>query len=356
MINIRILGLTVSAFALLAMPSFAAQQVKGFYVGGGAGLTIPMDDEIESKTAGIATHKLSFDPGWLVDGQVGYGYGNGLRTELEVGYRQASGDSITNPNANTALGAAKHYGVLNTMVNVLYDMDVNAPIMPYIGVGVGYAHVWQKNLNIASSSSALVSASDKSAGAFAYQAIAGFSYDICPQWAATVDYRYLATTRLDFGNVKSEYSSHNILFGVRYAFDAPAALAPVPAATATPAVTPAAQAPVVANTYMVFFDFNKSTITPEAKKILAAVAADYKKGKSVHVNVTGHADRVGKDKYNDKLSAKRAAAVRAELAKMGVAAKSVKTKAVGESQPLVPTADGVREAQNRRAEIVLDTK
>jgi OmpA-OmpF porin, OOP family len=356
MINIRVLGLTVSALALMAAPGFAAEQVKGFYVGAGAGLTIPMDDEIESKTAGIATHKLSFDPGWLVNGQVGYGYGNGLRTELEVGYRQASGDSITNPNANASLSAADNYGVLNTMVNVLYDMDINAPIMPYIGVGVGYAHVWQKDLNIASSSSALVSASDRSAGAFAYQAIAGMSYDIAPQWAATVDYRYLATTRLDFGNMKSEYSSHNVVFGVRYAFDAPAALAPVPAAAASPLVTPAAQAPVVANTYMVFFDFNKSAITPEAKKILAAVAADYKKGKSVRINVTGHADRVGGDKYNDKLSAKRAAAVRAELAKMGVPAKSVMTKASGEAQPLVATADGVREAQNRRAEIVLDTK
>ena len=353
MINMRALGLTVSALALLAIPAFAGQPVKGFYVGGGVGLTVPMDDEVESKTSGISTHKLSFDPGWLVDGQVGYAYGNGLRTELEVGYRRANVDTITNPYGNATLGTPGHYGVLNTMVNAIYDMDINAPLTPYIGVGVGYAHVWANDLRIATSPTTIDTASDKSAGAFAYQAIAGFSYDLCPHWAATVDYRYLATTRLDFGNMKSEYSSHNVLFGVRYEFNAPAEVAPAPTAAAAPVVAPAAQAPAVANTYMVFFDFNKSTLTPEAKKILAAVAADYKKGKAVSVKVTGHADRSGTDKYNVKLSAKRAAAVKAELAHLGVPAKGIGTKADGESQPLVPTADGVREAQNRRAEIVI---
>jgi OOP family OmpA-OmpF porin len=351
MINMRVLGLTVSAMALLASPGFADQASKGFYVSGGAGLTVPMDNEVES--AGLPTHKLSFDPGWLVDGSVGYAYGNGLRTELEVGYRQANADSISNPLSNAALGATGDYGVLNTMVNVIYDMNINSALTPYVGVGVGYAHVWANDLGIANSATTLLSASDKSAGAFAYQAIAGFSYDLCPQWAATVDYRYLATTRLDFGNMKSEYSSHNVLFGLRYAFNGPVEVAPTPVAAPAPVVAPAAKAPAVANTYMVFFDFNKSNLTAEAKSILAAVAAEYKKGKSVRVNVAGHADRSGSDKYNVKLSAARAATVKAELARLGVSAKGIATKADGESQPLVPTADGVREAQNRRAEIVL---
>lgn len=352
--TIRMLGLTVSALALLAAPSFAAQDVKGFYVGAGAGLTVPMDNEIESNTAGIATHKLSFDPGWLVNGQVGYKYGNGLRTELEFGYRQAEADTITNPNNNPSLSASGNYGVANVMANVIYDMDVNFILTPYVGVGVGYAHVWAKDLGIASSSTTLVSANDDSAGAFAYQAIAGLSYNVAPHWFTTLDYRYLATTRLDFGNVKSEYSSHNVIVGVRYEFNAPAEAAPVPVAAAAPVVAPAPAAPaVVPNTYMVFFDFDKAVITPQAKTILATVAAEYKKGKTVRVEVSGHADRSGTTKYNDKLSSKRAAAVKAELARLGVDVKGIATKAEGESQPLVPTADGVREAQNRRAEIVL---
>ncbi|MGB4100510.1 MAG: OmpA family protein [Alphaproteobacteria bacterium] len=356
MINIRTLALTVSALALVTSPGFAASgNHQGFYVGGGAGVTIPQDNEITSKT-GVATHKLSFDPGWLVDGQVGYAFGNGLRTEVEVGYRRAKADSITNPNSNAALAAGGHYGVLNTMVNVIYDMPINWVLTPYIGAGVGYAHVWAKDLRTASSTTTLVNASDSTSGNFAYQAIGGFSYEIARHWQASLDYRYLATRKLDFGNMKSEYSSHNIIAGVKYYFNDPA-VAAVPAmaaAAAAPAAIP--MAPAVANTYMVFFDFNKSSLTPEAKNILAAVAADYKKGKAVRINVTGHADRSGTDKYNVGLSNKRASAVRAELDRLGVPAKEVLTRGAGEAQPLVATADGVREAQNRRAEIVFDTK
>ncbi|MEQ1653654.1 MAG: OmpA family protein, partial [Hyphomicrobium sp.] len=141
-----------------------------------------------------------------------------------------------------------------------------------------------------------------------------------------------------------------------YYFNDPemAAVPAVAAATGAPGAIP--MAPAVANTYMVFFDFNKSTLTPEAKNILAAVAADFKKGKTVRINVTGHADRSGAAGYNMGLSQKRAKAVLAELGRLGVAANQVVTKASGETQPMVATADGVREAQNRRAEIVFDAK
>lgn len=353
--NIRTLALTVSALALMTSPSFAANgNHQGFYVGGGAGVTFPMDDEITSNST-LLTHKLSFDPGWLLNGEVGYAFGNGLRTEVEVGYREATEDQTTNPYNNAALGASGHYGVLNSMVNVIYDMPINWVVTPYIGAGVGYAHVWARNLRTAGSSTTLVNASDSSAGAFAYQAIGGVSYDFARHWQASLDYRYLATTKLDYGNMKSEYSSHNIVAGVKYYFNDPEMAAiPAAAVAAAPAAIPTA--PAVANTYMVFFDYNKSNLTPEAKNILAAVAADFKKGKAVRINVTGHADRSGGDKYNMALSKKRAHAVQAELARLGVPGKEVVTKGAGESQPMVATADGVREAQNRRAEIVFDSK
>ncbi len=354
MMNVRTLALTVSALALLASPGHAAEAMrKGFYVGGATGLTIPMDNEIDSNT-GLLSHKLSFDPGWLVDGQVGYAFGNGLRTELEVGYRQADIDGTTNPYGNAALGASGDYGVLNTMVNVYYDMPINWVVTPYVGVGVGYAHIWADGLRTASSSTTTVNAADSDSGEFAYQAIGGVSYDICPRWQASVDYRYLAALDADFGNMRSEYSAHNIMAGLKYYFSVPAAMAAAPEGKA-PAVAPVAQpgVPAVANTYMVFFDFDKSVLTPEAKTILARVAADYKKGKMVRVNVTGHADRAGTDRHNDGLSQRRAKAVLKELVRLGVPTNEIATRGMGEAQPLVPTADGVREAQNRRAEIVL---
>ncbi len=103
---------------------------------------------------------------------------------------------------------------------------------------------------------------------------------------------------------------------------------------------------------MVFFDFNKSDLTPEAKRIIASAAADYKRGGYVRIVVTGHTDTVGGDAYNMKLSDRRAASVKAEFARLGV--EAVEATGVGKNGLMVPTADQVREAQNRRAEIVFD--
>ncbi|MBI1274072.1 MAG: OmpA family protein [Alphaproteobacteria bacterium] len=104
---------------------------------------------------------------------------------------------------------------------------------------------------------------------------------------------------------------------------------------------------------MVFFDFDRTDLTPEAQRILASVANDFKGGKPVRVHVTGHADRSGTNKYNMNLSLKRAGVVKAELDRLGVPTEMIFTKGAGEEEPMIPTADGVREAQNRRAEIFL---
>ena len=106
--------------------------------------------------------------------------------------------------------------------------------------------------------------------------------------------------------------------------------------------------------YLVFFDFDRSDITPEADRIIRAAADAYKAGAtSMAVGVVGHADRSGTDAYNQRLSERRANAVRARLTQYGVPANQIRTSGRGESEPLVPTADGVREPQNRRVEIGL---
>jgi OmpA-OmpF porin, OOP family len=69
--------------------------------------------------------------------------------------------------------------------------------------------------------------------------------------------------------------------------------------------------------------------------------------------VAGHADRSGSPQYNQRLSQRRADVVAAELVRQGVNRSDIGITAYGESRPLVATADGVREPQNRRVEIVL---
>jgi outer membrane protein OmpA-like peptidoglycan-associated protein len=103
----------------------------------------------------------------------------------------------------------------------------------------------------------------------------------------------------------------------------------------------------------VFFDFNKADVTGAAAKVIQASADSVKAGNMTRITVTGHTDTVGSAKYNQALSERRAAAVRAQLVADGVPDSEITTIGVGKSQLLVPTADGVREPQNRRAEIVL---
>jgi len=67
--------------------------------------------------------------------------------------------------------------------------------------------------------------------------------------------------------------------------------------------------------------------------------------------LAGHADRSGSTSYNVGLSQRRADAVRSYLSARGVPDTRISSEAFGESQPRVPTADGVRELQNRRVEI-----
>lgn len=110
--------------------------------------------------------------------------------------------------------------------------------------------------------------------------------------------------------------------------------------------------PATAKPFLVFFDFNSATLSPQARDALKQAAAAQKAGNAAVV-ATGHADRSGSDGYNMALSLRRANAVKLALGREGVPAAAITVAGRGESQPLVPTADGVREPQNRRVEVAV---
>jgi len=103
--------------------------------------------------------------------------------------------------------------------------------------------------------------------------------------------------------------------------------------------------------FIVFFDWDKSDITPEAASILDNAAAAYQRTGNASIELAGHTDKSGSDQYNQALSQRRADAVKTYLAGKGVPLSVMTTQAFGESQPLIDTADGMREPQNRRVEI-----
>ena len=106
-------------------------------------------------------------------------------------------------------------------------------------------------------------------------------------------------------------------------------------------------------TYIVLFDFDKSNINKAGQAVIEQVLADAKAKGSVHVTDTGHTDRAGTEEYNMALSLRRADSVRDALIKGGIPADVITVAGRGESEPAVPTADGVREQANRRVELIL---
>jgi len=107
------------------------------------------------------------------------------------------------------------------------------------------------------------------------------------------------------------------------------------------------------NSYIVLFDFDKSNINKAGKAVLEQVLADAKKMGGVKISATGHADRAGSEDYNMALSLRRADSVREALIAGGVSPDAITVAGRGESEPAVPTPDGVKEQANRRVEIVL---
>ena len=141
--------------------------------------------------------------------------------------------------------------------------------------------------------------------------------------------------------------SNDFLFGVRYAFNV-ARPVPVP----TPAAE-AAPAPAPARSYLVFFDWDKATLSDRARQIVKEAADNSTHVQYTRIEVNGYTDTSGTPKYNQGLSLRRARAVQVELIKDGVPQNAITIQGFGDTHLLVQTGPGVREPQNRRVEIII---
>lgn len=354
-----LLAATGLAAMIVAGPAMAqTPPVTGVYIAGGLGYNILSNQKIDVSTEfGSTSTDGKFRGGFVGVGSVGYGFGNGLRVELE-------GDYYTNA-ANGTTGTANMSGWENKyglMVNALYDFNgLGIPVVPYIGAGVGYQWANWSNVTLTNFNPNISAHTNETEGSFAAQAILGAALPIAamPGLALTAEYRFMAmpgsrtysaTGFTPSGPATGELKAHNdynnsFLIGARYNFG----VAPPP----PPPAPVAAPAPAPARTYLVFFDWDKYNLTDRAKEIIAEAAQNSTKVKYTRIQVNGFTDTSGTPEYNMGLSIRRANAVKAQLITDGVPANVISIEGFGDTHLLVPTGPGVREPQNRRVEIII---
>jgi opacity protein-like surface antigen len=365
----------ILALATTALSTPALARDDSWYVGveGGAMLVENIDFDIgTTKSAASAHHEA----GWDVDATIGYDFG-AFRAEAEVGYRQANltsySSSLTTPvtRLNGTTGGIAAPGIYNYaggqssalsfMVNGLIDFGDDDGLQGFVGGGVGVARVdAQYGLNT------LANFLDDSDSVFAWQVLAGLRAPLTHNVDVTLKYRFFNADNVRLvdisgRNFDGRFRSHSIMGGITFNFGGPApepVVVPTPEPTPTPVWTPTPTPEPVKPTvvctpgpYIVFFDWDKSDITPEAAGILDNAISNYQNCGNASVMLAGHADRSGAASYNVGLSQRRADAVKAYMSSRGIPGGVISTEAFGESQPRVATADGVRELQNRRVEV-----
>jgi OOP family OmpA-OmpF porin len=314
--------------------------------------------------------KERFNVGGIGAGAIGYAFSNGVQIDILGAYEYNDFNNLVPvPGIGQQFGHQESYGAFLEALYAFklpdYGMNITA-FSPYLGVGAGalWTHVTGPEYL---SNGDYHHIAGTSGANFAYEGIAGVAVPIpaIPGLAFTTDYRLVGIhnagdlnsvfyNKVDNVIVKGgiglqkDIFVHTITVGFAYAFGAP----PPPPEQAAP-MPVAAPAPAPARTYLVFFDWDRSDLTQRARQIIAEAASASTHVETTKIAVDGYTDLSGTAAYNQRLSVRRAMSVQAELIRDGVARGEISIHGFGESNPLVPTAQGVREPQNRRVEIIL---
>ena len=357
---------SLSLFCALS-PAFASDPgqetswTDGLYAGAAVG-AVQTKDTTASGTSGGS---VDFETGMSGAAFIGTKVNETFRVELELSQRSMDLDRVA---AASASGDAKTSALMG---NAVMDIDLDLPITPYVGAGVGMARVSLNNASPFGGSSI-----DDSDTTLALQGMAGASYKLTDTVDAFADYRYFTTGDADFttaaGNSTSlDMSSHSLMAGLRLNFntgpsnssmngsdsDGSAGQAVAQAKPITEPAPQMAEKPkpthTMAETFMVNFAFNKADITEDGIAIIEGVVHAVKAANVTRLVLTGHADTMGPADYNMKLSIRRAEAVKTALLALGFEADKISVVGKGETDLLVPTPDNTFEPKNRRVEIVM---
>ena len=294
----------------------------------------------------------------------------GIKPELSVLYGR---DTYTNTNFG---------GVLDVMLNGVYELDTGTFVTPFAKAGVGYE--WYTNDSFYSSNFDGV----------VFDAGLGVKMDLTKHIALKLEGLYMYKMNngdtnhnaltVDGYDDHANGEVHNVaaLAGLTFSFDekavaaAPVVAAAVIAATPAPVPAPVVAAPVVAapvekcpnapkgfvlddncaplkKSFNINFPFNSAEIIATEAPKVTEFATFLKDSPSYKTELVGYTDSVGTDKYNQKLSEKRSAAVKAQLEKEGIAADRLSASGKGEADAVADNKTKEGRWLNRRVDAVL---
>lgn len=345
-----------AALALAAQTQ--ASELRGSYaaIEGGAGWI--GSERLAQATAvtGVITTSAAFDAdfatGWAVLATLGYAFDNNIRAELEVGYRRNDLDRLIQLTTPAALAADGDLSEFTVMANLIYDIAIGDKLTLSLGAGVGADRADLDSV-------ALGIADDE--WVFAAQGIAGLNYALGRQTQLFLNYRYLhvdapeytaniAANTVQHTAFSSDLGKHTATLGLRFFLDGGRSQPDMPpvAPPAPPAPPPPPAAPPQ---FIVFFGLDSAELVPEALRVIGDAAGAAKEYGAAAIQIVAHTDSSGSDAYNQRLSERRANAVRGALEANGIPGASITASGRGEGELMVNTGDGVKEPQNRRATI-----
>lgn len=365
--------LTFAAFAALA-PVFgvpSAMADDNWYTAIRGGISTAEKSGLDNQSNGLRGH-ADHSTDFAIGAGLGYDFGD-VRIEGEILHLRNDVNEFAFANAG-GLGAGL-VGVNDAdsgntratagLLNLIYDIDTGSTVTPFLGAGLGWGKI--NFNNYAAAGTPILDDSDSVA---VYQLIAGLGAAVSRSVDLTAGYRYVGSedpklTDALGRSVNSDFNAHVFLVGLVWKFGGKDEVASVPAPieTAMPEPEPEPEAlaqiepaagPEPIGPFMVYFDWDSSALTVEARTEIARAAAAAKDNAPVKLLLKGHADSSGPEHYNTPLSKRRSAAVRDALIAEGVPADSIGTWGYGEDDLAVWTEDNVRERMNRRVEIIFE--
>ncbi len=359
--DVRTLALAsvAAVLACAAVPFVSpASAGEGWYVGVGAG----WDQLKDPRLQGFGLNgRLSTRDALIVPGALGYKF-QGLPIRLEAEGAWARHDTGGLTQGGTTFPSSGHAEVRSLMVNALYDVEITRRLGLSIGGGAGMASDRISFTNP-------LGAGELRTGArtgFMWQAIGGLAYSVSRDVDLFVEYHYRDLRNGSDHPAIAPYPGGNltenvVMAGLRWypwaapetvAYRQPAPLPPEPVRPAPPPPPPPPP-PAPVRTFIVFFDFDKTALSPEAEGVISEAVKTARETTAVRILITGHTDTVGSAAYNQTLSVRRADSVKEDMIRDGMQADDISTVGKGFDDPLVATGPGVREPQNRRAVIDL---